>query len=79
MWPFFFTWRHHHPAAFLKNNLEVLLCEKVKQRPVLYDKQMQGVEKMIYWALRGIRGQKAPRIYENGKSKLSVFFMLYQG
>ena len=37
--PFFL---HFAPIPSLKVSLTGLLCEKVKQYPVLYDKQMKG-------------------------------------
>ena len=67
MHPFFFTLPSSPPLS-LKVGSASLLCENVKQYPVLYDKQVKGYREKRCSDLE---------LIENCKSKSLLFFMLY--
>ena len=56
-----------------------LLCEKVKQHPVLYDKKIKRCAEKGVVSNAQYVGAKDLEYIENGKSNFILFFMLYLG
>ena len=54
-----------------------LICEKVKECPVLYNKQVKGYREKDVVINAWNAGAKDIESIENGKSKLSLFCILY--
>ena len=75
--PFFLPFAS--PSHSLKVSLAGLLFEKVKQYPVLYDKQMKGYRKNDVMSNAWNAGAKELEFVENVKSRLILFFILHLG
>ena len=76
MYPFFFILCHPLPPFFFKVDLAGLLCEKAKQYPALYNKQMKGYREKDVVSNVWNAGARGLEFTENGKSHLILFFML---
>ena len=76
MYPFFFILCHPLRPFFFKVDLAGLLCEKVKQYPALYNKQMKGYREKDVVSNVWNAGARGLEFIENGKSHLILFFML---
>ena len=74
--PFFLHFVPPPPSLFFKVDLAGLLCEKVKQYPVLYNKQMKGYREQDVVSNVWNAGARGLEFIENGKSHLILFFML---
>ena len=66
---------HFGVSPYLKVASAGLLCEKKKQYPVLYDKQIKGYRRKDAVGNGWNAGAKDLEFTENGKSKFILFFM----